>query len=154
MVKPPPIKPILWSPVKSEKSQKLTKMSFLDFYQYLGLFSMDGRHVPLWERDSACGRGILPVEELFSLWKSSMPVGERFCLWKRCIALGERDSACGRALLLWARDSACGRGLSLWERDMPLWDGSILLEEPYPYGRPLFPEKKNKNVNPKCKMKI
>ena len=66
MVKPPPIKPILWSPVKSEKSQKLTKMSFLDFYQYLGLFSMDGRHVPLWERYSACGREILPVEEMYS----------------------------------------------------------------------------------------
>ena len=121
MVKPPPIKPILWSPVKSEKSQKLTKMSFLDFYQYLGLFSMDGRHVPLWERDSACGRGILPVEE-------------RFCLWKR--------------------DSACGRGLSLWERDMPLWDASIPLEEPYPYVRALFPEKKNENGNPKYHMEI
>ena len=47
-------------------------MSFLDFYQYLGLFSMVGRHVPLWERcialgkrDSACGREILPVEELY-----------------------------------------------------------------------------------------
>ena len=71
-------------------------MSFLDFYQYLGLFSMDGRHVPLWERDSACGRGILPVEEVFCLWKRDsacgreiLPVEERFSLWRRCIPLGE-----------------------------------------------------------------
>ena len=144
MVKPPPIKAILWSPVKSEKSQKLTKMSFLTFYQYLGLFSMDGRHVPLWERDSACGRGILPVEEVFCLWKrysacgrEILPVEERFCLWKRCIAMGERFS-------LWRRCIPVGERFSLWRRCIPLG-------ETYPYGWALFPEK-NENENPKNEM--
>ena len=34
----------------------------------------------------------------------------------------------------------------------PLWDGSIPLEEPSPYGRALFPEQKNENENPKYEM--
>ena len=75
---------------------------------------MDGRHVPLWERDSPCGRGILFVEELFSLWKSSMPVGERFCLWKSSIPVGERFC---------------------------LRDGSIPLGETFPSGMALSPWK-------------
>ena len=53
---------------------------------------MLGRHAPLWKRDSACGREILPVEELYPL------------------------------------------------------------EEPYPYGMALSPEKKNEN--PKYEIKI
>ena len=89
----------------------MSKMSFLDFYQYLGLFSMDGRHVPLWERDSACGRGILPVEEVFCLWK--------------------RDSACGGEILPVEEMYSCGREILPVEevyppgRDLSLWMGSI-----------------------------
>ena len=107
MVKPPPIKAILWSPVKSEKSQKLTKMSFLDFYQYLGLFSMDGTHVPLWERDSACARAILPVEQVFCLWKRDSPCGGE-------ILPVEEMYCCGREILPVEEVYPPGRDLSLW----------------------------------------
>ena len=59
------------------------------------------------------------------LWESSIPVGERFCLWKSSIPLGERHAPLG-----WL----------------------CPLEELYPYGRALFPEKKNENETPEYEM--
>ena len=62
----------------------------------------------MWERYSACARGILPVEERFSLWR--------------------RDSPCGGDVLLWERDSPCGGGVSPWERLIPM-DGLYSLKK-------------------------
>ena len=101
---------------QTRKNLKFTKMSFIGFYRYLVIFFMLGRHVPLGERDSACGREILPVEEVYCYGREILPVGEGFCLWKSCIAMGERFSLWKRCIPLGETDSPSGGGVSLWER--------------------------------------
>ena len=70
------ILPILRSLVNSDKSQKMSKMSFFDFYHYLVLLSMHGRHVPP-------GRGVFPWE------KEILPVEEVYCSGREILLVEE-----------------------------------------------------------------
>ena len=103
--KPPPIKALLWFPVKSEKKQILTKMSCLTFCHYINLFSMLGAHVPLWEGSIALGETFSALGRLL-LWERHIP------LWEGSIPLGETHAPLG-----WLYPS--GRALSIWKGPIP-----------------------------------